>query len=73
MRPAISTLRGGEIFGESCVPGIGGALPVLGTLLGRLSLETRLTTLPLLKFIGKFELDLPLMYLKGSTELIGYT
>ena len=55
------------------MPGIGGALPVLGILLGRLSLETRLTTLPLLKFIGKFEFELPLMYLKESTKLIGYT
>ena len=45
---SIFTLGGSEICGESCVPGIGGALPVLGTLLGRLSLDTRLTTLPLL-------------------------
>ena len=53
------------------MPGIGGALPVLGILLGRLSLDTRLTTLPLLKFIGKFEFELLLMYLKESTRIIG--
>jgi hypothetical protein len=55
------------------VPGIGGALPVLGTLLGRLSLDTRLTTLPLLKLIGRFELELPFMYLKRSTGINGQT
>ena len=51
------------------MPGLGGALPVLGTLLGRLSLDTRLTTLPLLKLIGKFEFELPFMYLKRSTGI----
>ena len=55
------------------MPGIGGALPVLGTFLARLSLETRLTTLQLLKFIGKFEFELLLMYLKISTRITGCT
>ena len=50
------------------MPEIGGALPVLGTLFGGLSLDTRLTTLPLLKSIGKCELELLFMYLKRSKD-----
>jgi hypothetical protein len=48
--------------------GIGGALPDPKLLLGGLSLDVRLTTLPLLNSICKFEVELSLMYLKESQD-----
>ena len=48
------------------MPEIGGALPDLKPLLGGLSLDVRLTTLPLLNSICKLEQELSFMYLKES-------
>jgi hypothetical protein len=53
------------------VPGIGGALPDLKPLLGCLSLDVCLTTLPLLSSICELEVELSFMYLKGSIKMIG--
>ena len=49
------------------MPEIGGALPDLKAL-GGLSLDARLTTLPLLNSIYKLEQELSFMYLKDSQK-----
>ena len=66
------SLLGGEIFRDVCVPGIGGALPVLGTPLGLLSLDNLLNTLPLLNMIGRCEFELSFMHLKRMETLNKY-